>query len=83
MEGKANIQIGQVNNLEKQKVSLTYYVVGCDSVEDAQSIKYAIDAVAQEYGCVIHEDARITGEEIDTKAKRKAAIASQNIEEKD
>ena len=81
MEGKANIQIGQVNNLEKQKVSLTYYIVGCDNVEDAQSIKYSLDKVAEAYGAVIHEDTSIIGEELDKKAKKKAEDKDSEIED--
>lgn len=72
MEGKANIQIGQVNNLEKQKITVGYYVSGCDTIEEAQSIKYAMDKVAVEYGCDVHDDTCIIDESTDQTAKKKA-----------
>lgn len=72
MEAKANIQIGQVNNLEKQKVSLTYYIGSFDSVQEAQEAKYALDAVSKELGANVHDDAMIIGEADDKKAKKSA-----------
>ena len=70
MEGKASIQIGHVNNLDKQKVSLTYYLGPFDSVEEAQSGKYAFDKVASAYGATIENKATIIGEKEDEAAKQ-------------
>lgn len=78
MEGKANIQIGHVNNLEKQKVSLTYYLGPFDTVKDAQSAKYALDAVANEYGASTYDAAKIIGESETNEARTEA---QENYEE--
>lgn len=81
MEAKASIQIGHVNNLEKQKVSLTFYVGPFDNVEEAQSCKYALDAIAEAYGATIYEQTRIIGEALDTEAKEQAEqIVKENEE---
>lgn len=72
MEGKANIQIGHVNDQEKQKVSLTYYLGSFDTVKAAQEAKYALDKVAQELGAEINENALMIGETDDKTAKKGA-----------
>lgn len=82
MEAKANIQIGQVNNLEKQKVSLTYYIGSFDSVQEAQEAKYALDAVAIELGANVHDDALIIGEAEDKQAKKSAGIVVEVVTKK-
>lgn len=82
MEGKANIQIGQVNNLEKQKVSLTYYVGPFDSVEEAQTAKYAIDNIAEELGATVRNDTVMIGEVETKKARKKAEKVTEKIDEK-
>ena len=69
MDAKANIQIGNVNNADKQKVSLTYCVGPFDTVEESQSCKYALDQVSKKYGAEVHEDARIISDELDKEAK--------------
>ena len=72
MEGKCNIQIGHVNNQEKQKVSVTYYLGSFDSVKEAQEAKYALDKVAAELGAEISENALIIGKSDDDIAKKGA-----------
>ena len=81
MEGKANIQIGHVNNLDKQKVSLTYYTGPFDTVKEAQACKYAMDRVAEAYGAEVHEETTVIGE-VDDKAAQVSAIEkTETIEE--
>lgn len=82
MEGKASIQIGQVNNEEKQKISLTYYLGSFDNVKDAQAVKYAMDKVAEEIGATIVNDACIIGENDDKAAEKQADNITLNIEQK-
>jgi len=72
MEGKANIAIGQVNVDEKQKLALTYVVAPIDSIEEAQKIKYAMDAVAVMFGADVHREARILGKKEDENARKVA-----------
>lgn len=77
MEGKASIQIGNVNNLDKQKVALTYYLGPFDNIEEAQSAKYAYDKVAEAYGAIIVNEATIIGEKEDAAAKKDAESKSE------
>lgn len=70
MEGRANITIGQVNNEEKQKLTLTYTISPIDSIEETQKIKYAVDAVAVIFGADVSQEARIIGQEDDNAAKK-------------
>lgn len=82
MEGKASIQIGQVNNEEKQKISLTYYLGSFDNVQEAQAAKYAMDKVAEELGATIVNEACIIGENDDKAAQTEADTITLNIDEK-
>jgi len=82
MEGKASIQIGQVNNEDKQKISLTYYLGSFDNVQEAQAAKYAMDKVSEELGAIIVNNACIIGENDDKAAEEKADNITLNIEEK-
>jgi hypothetical protein len=82
MEGKANIQIGHVNNLDKQKVSLTYYVGPFDSVKEAQVAKFAMDEVAEEMGAEIQSEAKVIGDELTNKSKVEAMEITEKIKEK-
>ena len=72
MEGKANISIGQVNNIDKQKVSLSYYIGSFDNVKDAQIAKFAFDKVAEELGATVQDEACILGEVETNEAKEEA-----------
>jgi hypothetical protein len=72
MEGKANIQIGHVNNLDKQKVSLTY----------SQVAKFAMDEVAEEMGAEIQSEAKVIGDELTNKSKVEAMEITEKIKEK-
>jgi len=83
MEGKANITIGQVNNEDKQKVSLSYFIGSFDNVQDAQIAKFAFDQVAEELGATVVNDACILGESEDRAAKEDAEKIVLNVEEKD
>lgn len=69
MEGKANISIANLDDTEKETVTLTYIVKDCGDEETAKSMKKAMDKVAEEYGADIH-----TGEE--HKKPKKQAAAS-------
>jgi len=80
MEGKASIQIGHVNNKDKQKVSLTYYLGPFDSVEEAQTAKYSFDTIAEVYGAEIQNEAVILGEEADSKAEKDAEAKTEEAE---
>ncbi len=81
MEGKASIQIGQVNNNEKQKISLTYYIGSFDKVQDAQAAKYAMDKVSEELGATIVNDACIIGENDNKEAEQTADNITLQIEQ--
>lgn len=81
MEGKANIQIGHVNDQEKQKVSLTYYLGSFDSVKAAQEAKYAMDKVAEELGAEINDNALVIGEAEDKVAHKGAEEILTTIKE--
>lgn len=78
-DAKANIQIGNVNNLDKQKVSLTYYIGPFDSVEETQSAKYALDEIAKKYGATTFSDAKIIGTDLDNTAKQHATDTAKNV----
>jgi len=80
MEAKANIAIGQVNNQDKQKVSLSYYLGSFDNVKDAQTAKFALDAVALELGASISQEACILGENDTQIAKDEAAEVKLNVD---
>ncbi len=62
MEGRANFTIGQVNNEEKQKLTLTYTISPIDSIEEFQKIKYAMDGVAVIFGADVYQEALIIGQ---------------------
>ena len=81
IEGKASIQIGHVNDKDKQKVSLTYYVGPFDNVEEAQSAKLALDKIAEAYGAEIHDEARIIGDAEHREAAATAQVKTEQTEE--
>ena len=83
MEGKANITIGQVNNIDKQKVSLSYFIGSFDNVQEAQIAKFAFDKVAEELGASIVDEACILGEIEDTKAKEEAGKIVLRVDDKE
>ena len=82
MEAKASIQIGHVNDQEKQKVSLTYYIGSFDSVKAAQEGKYALDKIAEELGAEISDSALMIGEADDKIAKKGATEIVTTIKQK-
>ena len=82
MLGKASIQIGNVNDKDKQKVSMTYYLGPFNSVQEAQSAKLAMDNVAEAYGADISSEAKIIGEELHEAAEKDAAAKTAEAEEK-
>jgi len=82
MEGKGNIAIGSVNDEEKQKMALTYVVTPIDTLEEAQKIKYAMDAVAEIFGADVHQGALILGEQEDESAKKDAKKTAEAATEK-
>ncbi len=81
MEGKASIQIGNVNDKDKQKVSLTYYTGPFDNVEEAQSCKLAMDKIAEAYGATIAQEAKIIGDVEHREAAAKAQVVSDETQE--
>jgi len=82
MEGKANITIGQVNNIDKQKISLSYYIGSFDNMQEAQTAKFAFDKVAEELGATVQDEACILGENDTTLSKEEADKVVLNVEEK-
>jgi len=76
MEGKASIQIGNANDKDKQKISITYYLGPFDDIEEAQSAKYALDKIASAYGADINQEAKIIGQ-IEDKAAQEDAESHQ------
>ncbi len=81
MEGKANITIGQVNHIDKQKVSLSYYIGSFDNIQEAQIAKFAFDKVAEELGATIQDEACIMGENDTNLSKEEADKITLRIEE--
>ena len=82
MEAKASIQIGHVNDQEKQKVSLTYYLGSFDSVKAAQEAKYAMDKIAIELGAETSDNALMIGDADDKVAHKGAEEIVTTIKQK-
>lgn len=82
MEGKANITIGQVNNIDKQKISLSYYIGSFDNMQQTQDAKFAFDKVAEELGASIQDEACILGETDTNLSKEEADKIVLRVEEK-
>lgn len=82
MEGKANITIGQVNNEDKQKVSLSYYLGSFDNIQEAQTAKFAFDKVAETLGATVQTEACIMGENDTNLSKEDADKVVLDVEEK-
>lgn len=82
MEGKANITIGQVNNIDKQKISLSYYIGSFDNMQEAQTAKFAFDKVAEELGALVQDEACILGENNTNLSKEEADKVVLKVEEK-
>ena len=83
MEGKANITIGQVNNIDKQKISLSYYIGSFDNMQDTQTAKFAFDKVAKELGATIQDEACILGETATNISQSEADKIVLKVEEKE
>ena len=49
METKANINFSNVGS-DEEKITLSYYVVDCGSIESAQTIKDELDTVTKKHG---------------------------------
>ena len=62
MESKASINATNVNNEDKQKVNLSYYLGSFDNIQDAQTAKFAFDKIAEQLGATISQEACILGE---------------------
>lgn len=70
-----------MNNLDKQKVSLTYYIGPFDSVQEAQVAKFALDQVAEEMGAEVQSEAKMIGSELTNTAKVEAMEITDKIKE--
>lgn len=54
MEGKANVLVSNLDDEEKESVTLTYVVKDCGDEETAKSIKKEIDNIIEEHGGDTH-----------------------------
>jgi len=50
MKGQANISISNVDDLEGEKITLSYFVRECGSLDSAKEIKSKIDDLVEEAG---------------------------------
>jgi len=57
MEGKANYQLSNMNDEEKQAGTLSYTIKEVGSLEEAQVIKSKIDEVIETAGGDVHQQA--------------------------
>lgn len=55
MIGRANISISNVDDVENEKVTLSYFVTDCGDADSAEEIKAKMDQVAESFGADVNK----------------------------